>query len=197
MTTEEPHSLTDILDQLIEGVDGKKVTLGDVMDLFGHRSFGPLLLVPGLLAISPVGAIPGVPTLLGIIIVLVAGQLAVGIAHPWLPGRLLSIKFSREKLEKGIDKGRPWAKRIDGIMKARLIWLTDKVVIRFIAAVCLVTAASMPPLELLPFAVFAPGLSIVALGLAITARDGYVVVAGLAFAAVTVGLVVYVLSGLI
>ena len=50
----------------------------DICDAVGRRSFAPLLLAASLLGFTPVDAVPGVATLLAIVIVLVAGQVAVG-----------------------------------------------------------------------------------------------------------------------
>ncbi|MFN3232791.1 MAG: exopolysaccharide biosynthesis protein [Alphaproteobacteria bacterium] len=187
-------SLTDVLDRLQEGTDGNTVSLADIVSLFGQRTFGPLLLVPGLLAVSPVGVIPGMPTALGITVVFIAGQILFGRQHIWLPSRLESISFSRDRMTRGVEKFRPWARRIDAILSHRLTTLTDRPVLSIIAVVCLLVALSMAPLELIPFAVFAPGLAIVGLGLGLTARDGYVIICGFVLAATTLGLGAYALT---
>ncbi len=45
------------------------------MQAVGSRSFGPLLLVAGLVTLSPAGDVPGVPTIMAAFVFLVAGQL--------------------------------------------------------------------------------------------------------------------------
>ena len=55
--------VTDILDDLQAlAEDESDVSLQDVVERIGPRGKGALLMVPGLLGASPLGAIPGVPT---------------------------------------------------------------------------------------------------------------------------------------
>jgi hypothetical protein len=44
----------------------------------GQRSFGSLLLLPGLMALSPLSGLPGMPTLFGVMVLLITGQLLIG-----------------------------------------------------------------------------------------------------------------------
>ena len=72
-----PHSVCDLLDRLIEVGDGNDtVSIGDIVRTFGSRSYGPVLLVPALIGVSPIGGIPGVPTFLALTLLLFAVQLA-------------------------------------------------------------------------------------------------------------------------
>ncbi|HSJ79451.1 MAG TPA: exopolysaccharide biosynthesis protein, partial [Erythrobacter sp.] len=70
------HSVSDILDMLRRTADQHdRVTIGNILDAIGDRSYGPALLIPALIEITPIGAIPGVPSFLALFIVLVAVQL--------------------------------------------------------------------------------------------------------------------------
>ena len=61
--------------------------------------------------------------------------------------------------------------------------------VRIAAAGCVALALTVPPLELLPFASAAPMAAIAAFGLAITVKDGALMIAAivLMFAAVAIG----------
>ncbi len=62
-----PRSLNELLDRIEE------VSVEQVMGAVGRRSFGPLLLVVGVVAAAPgVGDIPGVATLLGLFVLTVS-----------------------------------------------------------------------------------------------------------------------------
>ena len=73
------QKLTAIL-RTLQGAAGAtgRVSIGDLIDALGSRSFGPLLLVPSLILITPLSGIPGGPTIGAIVIVLVATQLLFG-----------------------------------------------------------------------------------------------------------------------
>lgn len=56
------ESLDDLLDRLEkceEGMD--RVTIGAILDEVGRRAFGPVLLVLGLIIVSPLSGVPGFP----------------------------------------------------------------------------------------------------------------------------------------
>jgi hypothetical protein len=97
---EEPHNLSQLLD-IIEDVAGKhsEVSFGRLYDAIGHRSFGPLLLLSGLIVVMPVvGDIPGVPTVMGAIVVLIAAQLLAHRKQFWLPRRILDASLGAPKV---------------------------------------------------------------------------------------------------
>lgn len=171
-------SLEGVLDALGSEVEGEdKLSVDDVLGAFGTRAFGPLLVAPSVVALSPLGAVPGVPTAIGCLIVLVAGQHAIGLDSPWVPKALRERSVSTDDWDDARDTLTPWAKRIDRLIKPRLTVLTKGVADRVLAVVACVAAMLMVPLELVPFAVMIPGTAVLLLGLAILTRDG--VAAGL------------------
>lgn len=184
--------LEQVIDSVVElGEDRGKVSVSDIQDKIGQRSFGPFLFVPALIEISPVGGIPGVPTMLALIIALFAFQMLFGRDHFWIPGFLGNRSVRGEKLDKGLNKIRPLVRWLDKISRARLNWATSKGALRLIAVLCVLLATSVPPLELLPFASTAPFSAICLFGLGITTRDGLVVVLG-----VIVSVGAFVLAGM-
>ena len=97
------------------------------------------------------------------------------------------MSATEDKIKAGIKKARPWAKRIDKIIKPRLSVLTEGPMRYVLACFALPLALTMPPLELVPFAVFIPGVGIVMLGLAQTAKDGALAIVATVFAIATTG----------
>ena len=73
----EPTSVGELLDRIDEAANREEqVSVDSILDQVGHRSFGPMLLFAGLVMLAPViGDIPSVPTLMGTLVVLTAGQL--------------------------------------------------------------------------------------------------------------------------
>ncbi len=186
----DPHSIGDILDQLETLADQHyRVSLGDAVEAFGNRSYGPFLLVPGLIEISPIGGIPGLPTVLATVIVLFAAQMAWGRQHLWLPGFLKRRSVKAETVRKATAKLRGIARWTDRWFHGRLPVLTGGVFIRIAAVASIALALTVPPLELLPFASTAPMAAIAAFGLALLVRDGVLMIVAIALAgvAITVG----------
>jgi len=186
--------LEQVIDGIVElGSKQDRVAISEIQDSLGKRSFGPFLFVPAIIEISPVGGIPGVPTLLALIVALFSIQMLIGRDHFWLPGFLAKRTVSGAKLDKGLNKVRPAVRWLDRISRARLGWAISQGFLRMLAVLCVLLATSIPPLEFLPFASTAPFTAIALFGLGITTRDGLLVILGLM---VTVGAFVLVGMGL-
>jgi hypothetical protein len=169
-------SLLDSLQETTEGGGG--VALGEIIEAIGDRSYGPLLLVPALVEMSPLGGIPGVPTVLALIILIFAVQIVIGRQHLWLPRMLGDRKVSTRRLEKSLATLRPVARHLDRWFGRRLQWLAGAAAVRAAAVTIIVLCLSVPPLELLPFASAAPMLAIAMFGLAMTVKDGALMLGG-------------------
>ena len=173
------HDLEEVIDHIIAlahhngaAKAGGRVSVADLMDTIGERSFGPLLLVPSLIAVSPVGAIPGLPAITSAVIVLIAAQILIGHDHFWLPGWLQRRSMDARKMEYGLEKFRFVARFIDHLLRPRWAWATRGPFLYAIAAACLAIGLITPILELVPLGGIPPNAAIVAFSLAITARDG-------------------------
>lgn len=174
---DDPHSVGDILDRLDELAERQdRLTLGRTIEAFGHRSYAPFLVILPLLEISPLGAIPGLPTMLALVIALIAVQMLFGRKHLWLPGFLTNRSVTSEKAKKAIKKVRPIAERMDKWFHGRLPALTKGPMVRVAAAAIIVMTLAVPPLELLPMATTAPMAAIAAFGMALLVRDGLLMV---------------------
>ncbi|WP_227368752.1 exopolysaccharide biosynthesis protein [Halomonas sp. M20] len=173
-------TLTQLLKQLDESDSGETIRLQDIIDNFETRGFGPLLVLPALIVLLPTGAIPGIPTLCGLFIAMVAIQMVMGKSSPWLPRRLAQRGFSHDKFSHAVTRLKPWTQRIDKLLKPRLQGLVNPFSQRLIAVLAVVLALSMLPLELLPFAAALPALAITLMGLGLAAKDGLLMVIGLA-----------------
>jgi hypothetical protein len=192
---EDPHSIDDVLDDLAEcAATAERVSIGDIVERFGGRSYGPFLLVPALIEVSPIGGIPGLPTFLAALIALFALQMAFGRAHIWLPGFVARRSVKAASLVKAVEALRPTAARLDRWFHGRLPALTGGPFVRFAAILCVLLAMTVPPLELLPFASTAPMAAIAAFGLALMVRDGALMIVALLLAAGAVGLGGYLLA---
>ncbi|MEX1214484.1 exopolysaccharide biosynthesis protein [Saccharospirillum sp.] len=168
-------NLEQLLDQIAEAEqqDDRQVSLEDVLSKVGRRSFGPVLLIVGLITMAPlVGDIPGVPTMMAVIVMLTAVQLLLGREYFWLPKWLLNRSIASDKLHKALGWSRKPAQFIDRLLRQRLVVLAQGKANYAIAVVCLIIAAAMPLMEVVPFSANGAGIGLTAFGLALIARDG-------------------------
>lgn len=179
-----PDGLADVFDELNNSVnrgsENANVRLGVLLSAVGRRSYGPLLLIIGLFAISPATILPGMTTAAAVITLIVAGQMALGLKRPWLPKFVLNLKVPRKPFLHFLDKARPTVERIDGVwLRERWAFMTVPLFVNMVA-LCVIAASLITfPLSLIPFAPLAPGIAVVMFGLGMTARDGLWLMAGI------------------
>ena len=174
--TQEITNLEQMLDRIGESADSKgRVSLGRIVESVGDRSFGPLLLLVGVIMTSPLSGMPGVPTTMGVLVLLI---------HFWLPAFVLRRSLEERKVHRAINWLRPSARFVDRWLRPRLPAFIRGGSTYLISLVCAAIAAVMPMMELVPFSAHVAGLALTAFGLALIARDG--LLALIAFLAISV-----------
>ncbi|WP_371153575.1 exopolysaccharide biosynthesis protein [Jannaschia sp. 2305UL9-9] len=184
----KPSEILDTLQGLADDQDD--VDVGSILSKLGHRSTGAMLALPAALELTPIGGIPGVPTVLATIVAIFAVQILFGRDCLWLPGFLSRRSVSSDKMSTAVSKMRPAAKWADRHLGQHMLFLIDGVAHNIAALAVLAFCATVPVLELVPFASSIPTSVIVLFGVALLTRDGRVMAAAwVASALAVVGLV--------
>lgn len=174
---------------------GDMVSVGEILDAFGSRAFGPLLFIIGVLMITPLGAIPGAPLFATALVFLLMAQSVFRSGAPWIPSRMRNAELGAEKLRSALGKLEPWFKRVDAITRPRMTSLLTPVMETLLAVCCMLIALTMIPLGFVPFAVTLPALALAVIGLGWMTSDGVFVIAGMAVAGIGLALALYVAAG--
>lgn len=193
MENKQEDSVAGVLDAWEDEVKDGRSNVGSILRAAGSRAAGPLLFLPALVMISPVGAIPGVPIFLSVLIVLVAGQLIMGRRSIWLPSWVTDRGIPQDKVTSVMDRLRPYAERADNYLGKRLSSLAGQTMSRVIAFLCIGLSILVLPAAPLPGAVVLPGGAIMLLSAGLLTRDGVVVLIGLAATAAAAGSLAYIL----
>lgn len=180
----EVKTLREVVDRLCIAGDGDEVSVQDILDTLGKRSFAPLLLVPSVLLVSPLSGVPGAGTFGAILMALISAHLVMGWERLWLPGFVLRGHVSRERMTKAARFLRPATAFIDRLVGPRLTFLTHGFFPRIIGLICLGIALVMPPLELVPMANSIAASAIAGFALALVTHDGLLVILALLIAGV-------------
>lgn len=180
MGTNAQQPVEELLDEIDSAAnEHDPLTFGQMMDAIGRNSFSPLLVVIGLIMMLPGPAdIPGVPSLLGLVVILLAAQMLWRHDHVWIPAWMENRKVKSKRVHKMISWMRRPAVWIDAITAPRWTWLMNHATVTVLAIAAIIVAMSTPLMELVPFTANLAGVAIAAFGLAILARDG--LLAGLA-----------------
>jgi hypothetical protein len=197
--SDQATGVTDILDRLDKAVASRKdagegkVSVRTLLDSFGARSYGPFLLIPALIELSPIGGIPGVPTIIAFMVLTTAAQMLVGRKHIWVPAFIEKRCVDGSKIEAVDTKVRPVARWLDRHTKERLRLLTRTPAVKAAAVCIMLLCLTVPPLELIPFGSSIPMAAIAMFGLALLVRDGLLMLFGfIAVVAAAVGIVLLV-----
>ena len=177
----EVRNLESLLGSLCERTSGETVSVRDLLDAVGRRAYGPILTLLGFVAVSPLTIVPGANSIVALVVLVIALQMAFGKRYPWVPSRLLDMAFPREKLVEGVKGAQRYARFIDRLLAPRLTFLTEPPFAMIIAVICVAAALVTIPLSFVPLGPIVPSLAILLFGLGVTGRDGvFILLAGAA-----------------
>ena len=169
-----PERTSEVLRDLAEG-DGDSVTFGEILTELRHRALGFALLIFALPCCLPMP--PGIPTICGIALVVVALNLIAARQRPWLPRAIADKSVARADLKRIVERVGPYLERLERFCKPRWPVVTDpvgKVLIGIVIfALGVVMILPIPFLGNMP-----PGFAASVIAIGITERDGLVVVIG-------------------
>ncbi len=174
-------SVSAVLERLAaasDGEAGEPITLGEIADALRQRGFGLIFVLLALPNAVPGPAMPGLSTLTGLPLAVVALDLARGKDEPDLPGWLRRRSMSRKTFRRLVDRLHPVLTRMEAAIHPRYLRLTEPGAERllglFSVFAALVLAIPLPTANLVM------GCGLAAIGLGLMERDGGAIVAGLA-----------------
>lgn len=179
-----PARTSEVLHE-IAYADGERVTFKEIVIGLRYRVFGFAMLVFALPCCLPMP--PGIPTVCGIALVLIALNLIMGRRRLWLPRAIAEKSIARADLRRIVDRAGPYLQRLERVCRPRIAALTEPVGKVFIGLVVLVLGV----LLILPIPLLGnipPGIAAAVIAIGVSERDGVVVLVGLlgALVAITV-----------
>jgi hypothetical protein len=178
-------SLSEILEDLAACED-PRISVAHMVEKFGGRALGGLLLVFGLACTLPLP--PGGTTIFGFPLLLLAPQLVIGARRPWLPSKVRQGSIATSDLRAGLPRVLPWIRRVEAVSRPRLSFLFGGVGERLIGAVCFVLAIVL--ILPIPLGNILPAVAVSVLSLALVQRDGLLALFGYALTATSIGVLV-------
>lgn len=187
-------TLEAVLNQLLAAdLDGDgAVSLGEIFSAFGTRSFGPVLLILGLIQALPTGGIPLMPDVIGLLTILLFAQMLIKPNRPWLPARLMRMSIPQPLLDRSIHRVRPWIRKADRLFRKQLGFLyNNRPALAVLSVAGVATGVMIIILGFVPFAAAIPALSLICFGIGLTAEDGVPILMGYAILGACIGLGIY------
>lgn len=161
-------------------------TFGDVLESLGDRSFGWALMLVGFMNMLPLP--PGTNLVLGLPILFIASQMAMGRKTLWLPGFITNRFIARERWRAGALSALPLARPLARLTKVRYLRVFQGKAERPLGLLLLVTGVvlCLP----IPLTGWLPAISCFVTGLGLVEHDGAIVGLGMAIAitAIAIGI---------
>ncbi|MES2814166.1 MAG: exopolysaccharide biosynthesis protein [Pseudomonadota bacterium] len=183
----QPRTFSQVLEDLGAGEE-PILTLDEVVEAFGDRGIGALILVLALMALFPWP--PGGKAVFAAPIILLAIELAVQMNEVWLPKWLLKAPVSRAAYRKATSRLIRPIRFVENLTRPRLTLFTGPVSEVVIGITCVLLAMMMAlPI---PFGDMLPGLALIFFALGIMQKDGAAVLLGVVGTGVCIGYLVLV-----
>lgn len=178
-----PERTSEVLRDLVEEGQSERITFREILVELRHRAVGFALLIFALPCCLPMP--PGIPTVCGIAIVIIALNLIAGRHRLWLPRTITEKSVSRADLKRMVDRWLPYLERLERFCKPRFPIVTEpfaKVLIGIVIfALGFIMILPIPFLGNMP-----PGFAASVIAIGMTERDGLVVLIGAAVSAVAI-----------
>lgn len=179
MIEEQIHALSDVLDQLETSAGSETVSVQEVVDKLGRKSFASLMLIFSLISASPASAIPGITATVAAIVFLLVGQMIFGRECLWLPRFISRRRMSSAKLCKGIGWLRKPVIFVERYLKARLTFFLHRPWLFLPLGLILLLTLFMPFMELIPTSGSIASIVIALFAAGLLTRDGGLVLLSL------------------
>jgi hypothetical protein len=181
------------LEVLLHCLANQALTLKDVLSETSERGFSliiGLLVLPFLLPMPP-----GLSSILGSGIILLAFQMMLGRRQPWLPPKIAQLQFPRELTQRLLKLLKVITKRLEKIVRPRWLRVATSPNVLRINGFCFAWLAILLALPI-PFTNPIPTAGILLLVVASLEEDGFFLCVGYGFTAlitVSFALVLYLI----
>ncbi|MEZ0172283.1 exopolysaccharide biosynthesis protein [Microvirga sp. TS319] len=170
---EHRQRFSEVLSTLA-GSPGPVVSIGDVLNAFGDRAFGALMLLFAAPNVLPLP--PGMSAVLGAPLLFVTAQLMLGRPTLWMPRFICERSISRDVFVLLTGKLGPFLNRSERLLRPRVGIMLGPILERIVGGICLLLAIIL--FLPIPFGNMPPAFAITAFALGILERDGLATLVG-------------------
>lgn len=175
MVEERSAALSEVLDQLESAAHDGSITVEEVVQQLGRRSFASLMLVFSLISTSPASAIPGITATVAALVFVLVVQIIIGRDCVWLPSFITRRQISTERLCTGVG----WLRRpvhfVERFLRPRFTWLLHRPWIFLPLILILGLTLFMPFMEVIPTSGSIASAAIAFFAAGLLTRDGALV----------------------
>jgi len=168
------HNVTRLLRRMADDGGDAGLTLHEIRDRLDERAYGLLILLLSIPCLVP--GLYGVPQVVGLIVILLAGQMLVGREEPWLPRWFLNLRCKGSWLKAMADFAETKLGWIDRLSRPRLRRFADGPGEKLAAVFMILATVTI----VMPLTNTIPSIALALLSVGLIQRDGLFVLAGCA-----------------
>ena len=172
---DSPMTISQRLGRLVADAESDTVTLAWVLDQLHARAFGLFLFILALPCCIPF--LYGVPQVVALPLLFIAGQMVLGWGKPWLPQKLGERRVATASLAALARRADPWLRLVEAVSRPRLAALTRRPLDQLVGLALL--AFSISILVPIPATNTVPGIAVAVVAIGLLQRDGILVVLGM------------------
>lgn len=169
----EHAPVSKILRALADGHSGETISVSQIMQAFGERGFGLLLILFSLPNLIPT---PGLGEIFGVPLLLLGLQMLWGRPQPWLPDTIKRRSIRHAVLLRIVGAIEPRLRRVEAILRPRLTFMFSPAMDRAFGGYMVL--CSLPIMIPFPGTNFPVALATILMALAIMEEDGIVLIFG-------------------
>jgi len=189
LVPDQPRSRTsDVLFALADRASTADVSLRDLTERLGDRTFGMLLMLVAIFSVVPL-----VSLIAGLLVASLGVQMGLGMNHPWIPGRILDRRLPSSRVRNALLVFAPRVRSMERYIRPRWQFSEAPIVDRINGIViALLGLIIMLPLPLtnLPSAFI-----VIVMGMGLMERDGLIQISAASIGVVAIMLVPGLISG--
>lgn len=181
---DQPRSRTsDVLFSLADRAFSVDVSLRDLTERLGDRTFGMLLMLVAIFSIVPL-----VSLIAGLLVASLGVQMALGMRHPWIPERILDRRLPASHVRNALLTFAPRVRSMERFIRPRWQFSEAPIVDRINGIVItLLGCIIMLPL---PFTNLPPAFIVIVMGVGLMERDGLIQASAALIGVIAITLVV-------
>ncbi|WP_084398487.1 exopolysaccharide biosynthesis protein [Henriciella aquimarina] len=169
-----PRTFLQSIEAMAAEAPEEGFSLRQIFDRLDERAFGAALFILALPCCIPF--LYGVPQVVSLPMMVLAGQMVAGREEPWLPHKFGERMINKKGLTRTAQGGRKWFGWLEAIARPRFTFLMgargERIIGFFLVFFCASILVPLPSTNTVP----GVGVAIVAFGL--MARDGVLVILG-------------------
>ncbi len=171
---------TKIIEDVVNSSSSDRIPIRDLVEAMDAVGFGLVMMIFAFGIIIPLP--PPFPSLIALPLVIFATQMVMGYHAPKLPKRFSEMSLKRSVLAMLVQKSSPYIRKVERILRPRLLFMTSRIAERVVGFFILIFASFI--VLPMPLSNFIPGLGILIISFGMLGKDGLIVILGIIIGAI-------------